>query len=264
MRRLRAFAVARQNIALNRRVRDRAVAIKLLAARKAFFVRACADDGAEHRNVYLLPRAGALALLQGREYADDAEQRRRQIGERHAYTHRRIARLARRFHHAAQGLNDRIQCFTGTGRLALIVAAEAVDRTIHDARVDLPREVISDAQTFHHAAAEILYDDVGVFEQVREQFASERMPACFRVGRHQRAGLDGEDIVRRHHIFQVRDRTRAAEHRHRRVHAFQAIGVVQVHARRVAHDFNREFRLAFAFNRRPGQAHAKQAAIEQQ
>src|SRR5262249_24254066 len=44
-RRLRPFATAPQNIALNRRVRDRAATVKLLAEREALFVRARVDDG---------------------------------------------------------------------------------------------------------------------------------------------------------------------------------------------------------------------------
>ena len=45
---------------------------------------------AEHGDVDVLADSGALRLMDGRQYADHSEQRRREIRERHADAHRRI------------------------------------------------------------------------------------------------------------------------------------------------------------------------------
>ena len=120
---------------------------------------------AQHRHVHVLADAGGARLMQRGQHADDAEERRRQVGDGEADAHRRVRRLSRGVHHAAQRLDDRVHGLAVVGAAG---GSEAADRAVHQARVHLVDEVVADAQPVQDAAAEVLHQDVRALRQVAE------------------------------------------------------------------------------------------------
>jgi hypothetical protein len=57
-------------------------------------------------------------------------------------------------------------------RTAMTCRFEITLSTSEQSGVQAPSAVLADAETFHHAAAEIFYDHVGLFEQVSEDRAA--------------------------------------------------------------------------------------------
>ncbi len=91
------------------------------------------------------------------------------------------------------------------------------------------------------------------------------------IERHGRPvlGVQGPDICRVlvHHVGQVRHRARATVDRDGRVAAIEAVFRIGVAAARIAHHFDIEFGLddiSLGVSRRPGNAYAEQAALQQQ
>ena len=112
----------------------------------------------------MLPHAGALRLMQGGKQADDAEQRRAQVGKRNTDAHGGIARRARRHHRAAKGLDDSVHRLTG----ALALASESRNRAVQQARIDAVHVRVACAQTVEHTPAEVFDEHVGLLDELLE------------------------------------------------------------------------------------------------
>ena len=113
------------------------------------------QQAAGHR----LALAGLLALEQGHQDAERAEQPARQVGDGNADPHRPAAGLAGDRHQAAHALGDLIEART----LAVgPVLAEARDAGVDQPRVDLAQRRIVDAEPLFHVRPEVLDHHVGL------------------------------------------------------------------------------------------------------
>ena len=93
------------------------------------------------------------------------EQAGGKVGDRNADPHRPLAGLPGDRHQPAHALRDLIEA----GPLGVGSAlAETGNAGIDDARVELRERLVVDAQPFLHAGAEILDDDVGLFDHPLE------------------------------------------------------------------------------------------------
>ena len=132
----------------------------------------------QQRGLHPLAFAGNLALEQRGQDAHGAEQPRGEVGDGNADPHRAFAGRAGDRHQPAHALRDLIEA----GTLVIgAVLAEAGNRAIDDARIDLAHALIVDAEFCLHVGAEIFDDDVGLFHQPPEDLEAFRL---FQVERH--------------------------------------------------------------------------------
>ena len=93
------------------------------------------------------------------------QQARGQVGDRDADAHRPAAGLAGDRHQPAHALGDLVDA--GARRVGAALA-EARDRAVDDARVDLGHGVVVDLQAMLHVGAVVLDDDVGLLRELHE------------------------------------------------------------------------------------------------
>ena len=127
-------------------------------------MRQIVDHGVLHRHLDLLAAAGHRALEERGQHADGGVQSRAGVAERHAGLDRPAVVLARDRHHAARGLRDHVERQV---RLVGAAFAEALDRRIDDARVELGHLLVGEAQLLDHARREVLGEDVGLLDEAR-------------------------------------------------------------------------------------------------
>src|SRR5271165_1375326 len=102
--------------------------------------------------------------MQGGKQADDAEERRAQVGKRNTDAHGWIASRARSHHRAAQGLNDRVHRLPG----ALALTSKSRDRAVQQARVDAVHFRVTCAESIEHTPAEVFDEHVGLLDELLE------------------------------------------------------------------------------------------------
>ena len=121
------------------------------------------DLAVEHRDVDKLALAGLFALIEGGQRAVGAHHAGDDVADRGADAHGVSVRLAGDAHDAAHRLDDHI-----VGGPAGIGAglAEAGDRNIHAAGIDLLDVLIAEAHLVERAGLEVLNEHVHVLDQV--------------------------------------------------------------------------------------------------
>ena len=124
-----------------------------------------------HRHFHILADAGAVALMQGAEQADGQMQAGTGIADLRPGDKRCAVRHAGGAHRAAHRLRD---VFIGLEIRVRAAGAEALDRTHHDARVDLVNFFPGEAEAIEHAGAEVFHHDVALLQQVDEHFLALR------------------------------------------------------------------------------------------
>ena len=113
----------------------------------------------DQRGVDPLALAGALAIVEREDHRLGQQQARGEVGDRDADPHRAAARLAGDRHQPAHALRDLVDagpCGVGAA------LAEARDRAVDDARIDLGHRLVVDLQPVLHVGAVVLDHDVGV------------------------------------------------------------------------------------------------------
>ena len=116
----------------------------------------------EQRRVDHAACAGLMPRLQRTERADHAPLRGRPVVDGGCTEGRRIVRPAGQRHHAAIGLQQRIEARRFAQRT---LGSERPDRTIDQPRVQRAHHVGPDAQVADHAGTQVLDQDVGVGNQ---------------------------------------------------------------------------------------------------
>ena len=119
----------------------------------------------DQRGMDPLALAGALAIVQRQHDGLRQQQSGREVGDRNADAHRAAAGLAGDRHQPAHALGDLVDTGARGIRSAL---AEAGDRAVDDARIDLGHGVVIDMQSVLHIGAVILDDDVGLLSELHE------------------------------------------------------------------------------------------------
>ena len=105
-------------------------------------------------------------MVQRGEDADQREQRRAQVGDRHAGLDRRSPfGGAGHRHQARETLRDQIEAALGRPRAGLAVAG---DRGVDQPRVLAAQRVVVEAEARHHARPVVLDEDVGAAGQPLE------------------------------------------------------------------------------------------------
>ena len=112
-----------------------------------------------------LALAGPFALVEGQHARLREQEAGGQVCDRDSDAHRPLSRKAGYRHETAHPLRDLVDAGARRVRARL---AEARDRAVDDARVDLGDALIVDAEAVLHVAAIVLDDDVGVLRQSHE------------------------------------------------------------------------------------------------
>src|SRR5690606_19590822 len=130
------------------------------------------DLRVQHRHIHMLAAHGALALGDGGQHADGAEQAATQVAYRYAAAGGALLGCARDGHAASHRLHHLVE--RGTLRIGP-GAAEPGHRAGDDARVDRAQRCVIDAETLGDAHTEIVENHVGaayqVFEHGQARFA---------------------------------------------------------------------------------------------
>ena len=150
----------------------------------------------EQRRIDEAALAGTIAQAQCRQRADRAEHARRLVVDRGAAKGRRILGAARDAHHAAIGLQQRIEARLHAHR-ALI--PEGPDRAVDQSRMPFQHGLRADADLVDDAWPEILDQDVGILAQPMQRID---------VGRQLQVEDDGAlvavlavEVERRHAVW---------------------------------------------------------------
>src|SRR4051794_16451694 len=121
----------------------------------------------DQRGVNPLPLAALLALQQRQHNAVREQDARGGVVDRNPDPHRPLPRQAGDRHQAPHALRDLID--TGAA-LIRPVLPEPRDRAIDNARIDLAHGVVIDAEPVFDGRFEILDDDIGLFDELEEDF----------------------------------------------------------------------------------------------
>ena len=121
----------------------------------------------KQRGFYFEPLSGAVALMQGGQYAGRKMDACHNVHNRRPGLHRRPGRIARCAHDAGQGLNNGVKRGVGAVRAGLAIARA---RRVNNARVDPLQVLIAQPQLVHGPGGKVLDDNIGVCHKLFEQF----------------------------------------------------------------------------------------------
>ena len=192
--------------------------------------------GIHQGHIHLLAQAGLLLVHQSGQNAHRHVQGAQHVAQGGSGAGSGTAGPAAGAHEAAHGLADDIIAGTlaqGAG------VAEAGNRAVDDAGVDLFQNIIAQAQLFHGAGAVVLQNHVGLLHQFLEdllalgllQVQSDAHLAAVEVGVIHAVAVDERShfagIVAALGIFDLDDRGAQVSHQYRRIGACQHAAQIQ-------------------------------------
>ena len=121
----------------------------------------------DQRGVDPLPLAALLALQQRQHDAVGQQDARGGVVDRDADPHRPLPRQAGDRHQPAHALRDLIDAGAALIRPVL---PEPRDRAVDDARIDLAHGLVIDAEPVLDGRFEVLDDDIGLLDELEEDF----------------------------------------------------------------------------------------------
>src|SRR6266851_3394586 len=127
------------------------------------------DDAFLHRALDLLALAGELALIQRPENADRGVQAGAGVADRQTGFDWAAVGLAGDRHRAAGCLSDHVK---GEEVLVGAIVAEALNRDVDDARVDLAHDVVTKAEPLDDPGSKILDKDIALLHQPAQNGAT--------------------------------------------------------------------------------------------
>src|ERR1700730_26219 len=151
------------------------------------------EDCVLHRELDLLPLAGALALDIRRQHADRRVHPRACVADRGAGLERWSLWRSGQRHRPARGLRDHVEAFVLAIRA---VSAEAFDGQVDQARIDLVQPLPSETPALQRAERKVLGQNVDLLYQFDENFLAalvlevERDRALVGVEQHEVVRVD--------------------------------------------------------------------------
>ena len=116
----------------------------------------------------MLAPAGALALVQGGQDADGAVQPGARVADGRSGLEGLGLECAREAQGSTRGLSDHVEAHV----VLVWTLAKTLDLRVDQAGIDLPDNVIAEAQPLDGAGGEILDHDVGLLQHLRENLAT--------------------------------------------------------------------------------------------
>src|SRR5712691_3342144 len=153
------------------------------------------DDRILHGHLDLLTVAGTLALVQGGQDANGAVQPRARVADRWSRLEWLRLRRTREAQSPSHGLGDHVKAHV----VLVWPLTEALDLCVDDAGIDLPDDVVAEAQPFDSAGGKILDHDVGLLQHIRKDFAAAR--AAKVQGDAALVGVEQHEVVRIHALL---------------------------------------------------------------
>ena len=124
------------------------------------------DDRILHRHLDMLAAPGLMALLDRGEDADRHLHAGAAVADRRKHEGRRVFRKAGDAHRPAHRLRDRLVALEPAIRA---IAAEALDRRVDEARVEVAQHVPAQPEPVHRARPEIFQQHIGLLDDLLEQ-----------------------------------------------------------------------------------------------